>query len=408
MYWRDVLQQVFVEEAEGIYCVLSSPTATFTYLVTRGAVEYLGEGDMHERKYSANGQTITLTSENQFTPNSAPISLAIFPSDKFMESYSTRNPSLSAIGAIAIVIFTSLVFLLYDSVVRKAFHEKQAVLEAKREFIRFVSHEVRTPLNTVVMGLRLMQDEVEKLVTTVTNYDNNSNPTSYILDGSHHEPNPILPHGDTMKTLPLSATGSATTDSTADSTATPPMHHHHQPLVSARSQRHLRRFDCQEFMDLSRSVMESAESAVTVLNEVLNYDKIEMKQLNLEFAIIPIWETVEKCANEFALSFQSKHIDFVLNFAPLLDNMAVDVEAVPPPDSDMTKTNKAKDLPSQVLQQRVIGDVSKITQVIRNLLSNALKFTPTKGTGIWIRVVAWEEVCVLTPSIFVLAASFLD
>ena len=71
---------------------------------------------------------------------------------------------VTTIGAVMVIIFTSLAFLVYDALVRQEFHDAQAVLLAKRQFMRYVSHEVRTPLNTVVMGLQLLQQEVESLV----------------------------------------------------------------------------------------------------------------------------------------------------------------------------------------------------------------------------------------------------
>lgn len=62
-------------------------------------------------------------------------------------SYSTGNAKNATIAALAIIMLISILFLIYDYFVRKEFLERHQLLEAKRRFIRYVSHEVRTPLN---------------------------------------------------------------------------------------------------------------------------------------------------------------------------------------------------------------------------------------------------------------------
>jgi signal transduction histidine kinase len=68
----------------------------------------------------------------------------------------TMAPILFALGAAFIFIFVAALFLIYDLLVRREFNAKQQLLEAKRHFMRFVSHEVRTPLNAVCLGLSVL------------------------------------------------------------------------------------------------------------------------------------------------------------------------------------------------------------------------------------------------------------
>merc|ERR1712176_244663 len=62
--------------------------------------------------------------------------------------------------AILVMLLTSALFIAYDYYVRQEFNAKNQLLEAKRRFVRFVSHEVRTPLNTVCMGLTLLENDL--------------------------------------------------------------------------------------------------------------------------------------------------------------------------------------------------------------------------------------------------------
>ena len=107
---------------------------------------------------------------SQFQPISSPpyfrvhylrVLALVDPTDDFFQSYSTANPRNAAIASLAILFVVSILFILYDFYVRREFTERRQLLEAKRRFIRYVSHEVRTPLNAVIMGLNIFESELQ-------------------------------------------------------------------------------------------------------------------------------------------------------------------------------------------------------------------------------------------------------
>jgi signal transduction histidine kinase len=118
-----------------------------------------------------------------------------------------------------------------------------------------------------------------------------------------------------------------------------------------------------EILLLSEQLHSSADSAVDILNDLLNYDKIERGNLTLERTIIPIWALVERTVREFGLAASSKNIKLIVGFQ-------FDESTVIESTSDLTKEQK---------ELRVIGDTVRITQVVRNFVSNALKFTKEGG-----------------------------
>jgi signal transduction histidine kinase len=302
-------------------CVLATETHVYTYTVVNGEASVRGEGDLHDPHYTHYRKTTSLTTTAGlalFTNSSATYTLTLYPNEEHFQVYSTNNPFVATVGAVCIIVFTSLLFFLYDFFVRQEFNEKRSVLEAKRQFVRYVSHEVRTPLNCVCMGLRLMQEEI----------------------GAAFLPNNITPDRNGSE---------RTTATSRDSVAVE---------------------ICNSVLGLSQEILSNAESAVDILDDLLNYDKIEIGKLSLELSIVPIWDLIERTANEFMVPAKAKKINFVINFSPLVED-----------ESDLEKSTSlhAMQLPRNVRERRVIGDTVRITQALRNLLSNGLKFTPEGG-----------------------------
>jgi signal transduction histidine kinase len=124
-------------------------------------------------------------------------------------------------------------------------------------------------------------------------------------------------------------------------------------------------------LSLAIEILQNAQSSVDVLNDLLNYDKVERGSLNLELSHIPIWNLIENTTSEFKLPATKKEIDFETVFNGSL--CAEDAEEAAGGGSIDNR------LASEFRQLKSIGDNVRITQVIRNLVSNALKFTPVGG-----------------------------
>ena len=115
------------------------------------------------------------------------------------------------------------------------------------------------------------------------------------------------------------------------------------------------------WFELAGEVQTNAQSSVDVLNDLLNYDKIETGTLMLELTVVRIWSLIKNTVGEFKLPMASKNIKLNFSFSNMESG-----------DEEQGGSHKIKDL-------KVIGDTVRITQVIRNLISNAIKFTPEGG-----------------------------
>lgn len=102
-------------------------------------------------------------------------------------------------------------------------------------------------------------------------------------------------------------------------------------------------------------IFECSKAAVMVLNDLLNYDKIENKSLKMEISPLSIEETLKTTLKPILVQAKQNNIQIINNYN--FDD--------PESSLHMVKCRKMK----------VLGDSIKIGQVIRNIVSNAIKFS---------------------------------
>jgi CheY-like chemotaxis protein len=99
-----------------------------------------------------------------------------------------------------------------------------------------------------------------------------------------------------------------------------------------------------EQRDYAEAVRDSAEILLKLINDILEFSKLEAKKMALEQIPFDLRTTVEGVAELLSLRAREKGLDFEVRFAP--------------------------DAP-----RRVVGDPGRVRQVLINLAGNALKFT---------------------------------
>ena len=100
----------------------------------------------------------------------------------------------------------------------------------------------------------------------------------------------------------------------------------------------------------------SAKSLLGIINDILDFSKIEAGKLNIEKVDFNLYEVIDAVINFVELKAYEKHLELVVHY-----------------DTD---------IPS-----RFHGDSLRITQVLTNLLGNAVKFTDSGEIGIYIKKV---------------------
>ena len=285
MHWGKALTDLLPEGTTGVTVVFQNHCAEappFTYEISGPIPKYLGT-DIYNSSFAEMNRTLDMMDVWDFAISNStysgipinedlcPFTLTVYPAESSKEIF-LQNSDQTVYVVLVIVLsvavltigFTLLFFYLYDRLVRNEITSKINLLDAKRNFVRFVSHEVRTPLNTVSMGLTLVhQDLDERRKKLMKDKDDPKNQV-------------------TSKDLSRWAT-------------------------------------------LTKEVTGNAEVAVGVLNDLLNIDKIQMGAFKLEYEVLDIWKVIENTTMEFKMMAAKQKTDLKLDLSSLAEQKDIEM-----------------------------------------------------------------------------------
>jgi signal transduction histidine kinase len=298
--------------------------------------------------------------------------ITIYPTKTYYKSYITSYPRDVCICAVFLIAFTACIVLLYSKFVKNreirfveaaklAFSSaasRDAVLLAKKSYVRYISHEMRTPLNSIFMGLKLLEIELVKQ-------------------------SDMPGHVDCLDTL--------------------------------------------------KDVSKSCDLVLNILNDLLNYDKLEVGDMKLDKKSICLLPFMVDSVNSLVLQGKNKNVNLLFDLDELFalqpnrsrwrngrlegksaDSSRRSSETIGQPfwsdqpleprrltiTTDLTVPRMVRS-PSGLdylsVEDYIEADEQKLHQVISNLVSNAIKFTPS-GRNVTIKM-RWVGLnCCVIPS----------
>ena len=282
-------------------------------------------------------------------------SFTFYPTERGYKKYFTNTPIYGAIVTFAVTFMLGFCFLMYDLSLSRETHRQMALLESKRLFVRFISHEIRTPLNTTGIGLKILMTEISNMVDEVG-------------------------------------------------------------ITKALRQ------NLSSWLELVEEVNESSSTAVIVLDDLINYDKIESNTLIIDKKLIHAETFLYKSLKALHPHGPKTGINYIIEYGlshPSVDTRNIvnvrntcnaecdtnnigseNYSVVPLQDTGVLMTSFTDSGPLEVdggagesfrhphckLDRNLclLGDSFKISQVIRNIVSNAVKFS-SNGKNVTVR-----------------------
>jgi hypothetical protein len=121
-----------------IIVIIDSGSPQATYELDNGKIRFLGFGDHHDSSLSEYKRAYDLTPTS--TQGKFNYTVTFYPTRAYYEVYHTNNPVYVCLSAGLIILFTSLIFLIYDFFAKRESSEQTRILEAKQTYVRFISH----------------------------------------------------------------------------------------------------------------------------------------------------------------------------------------------------------------------------------------------------------------------------
>jgi signal transduction histidine kinase len=131
-----------------------------------------------------------------------------------------------------------------------------------------------------------------------------------------------------------------------------------------------------ERLDTLRDIGVSCEIALSTLNELLNFDKIENQQLKLDVTLMPSLDFLTKCLKPMRTMAKDKGVGFI-----------VDLGAAEADDAnEKRKDNPLREFEFPLHTEDMIEiDKHKMTMAIRTLVSNAIRQT-SRNSAVSVRI----------------------
>lgn len=194
-YFRNIIND---PAAELIAVVKSTDGDAATYKINGMEAVFLGEGDMHDTKYndlevSAEFAKLDIDKSIEL-PDELKVptlTMSIYATDSLRETFNTNDAYYYTAGVIAIFVFTSAVFILFDYTVRR---QQAKVMERVIRQDKIVSNLFPQQIRDRLYGLDDDSDECNSSQKKAAKKDATNSGFPVVLDPSDFENPEMFEH----------------------------------------------------------------------------------------------------------------------------------------------------------------------------------------------------------------------
>jgi hypothetical protein len=155
------------DQQKVVFHLQSSSGETVSYKVSGQVANYMGPGKLLENKYVNDyKKTGYINADVGTAMDSERYFLTVFPHEDMINEYFSSEPLTNALLVGCAVLIATFIIFYVEFFITSQVYEAKITSSLRRMFLRYVSHELRSPLNAVYMGISelLGRDEFHELL----------------------------------------------------------------------------------------------------------------------------------------------------------------------------------------------------------------------------------------------------
>jgi signal transduction histidine kinase len=251
------------------------------------------------------------------------------------------------VSTVCFTLFITVIPGRVGTFAAKLEHQK---LQTRLNLIRYVSHEMRSPLNTAFLGLEFVTGELSRMHMENLAAAQMHNRSMYKAVSQADLEMGQMPRHAVSKDHLHGASATSPADYSEISNVVPYSGDSERSTVNGGQPT---RTAISDVLDIVKQINASCNIALYTLNDLLTFDKLDEKKLEVELQPVNPWHFALDTAKPFKINAKESQVDFTISC-----------------EQYETKWYRSHQLRA---------DEFKLSQVLRNLISNAVKFTPKKG-----------------------------
>jgi hypothetical protein len=187
--WKQLLEETMppAKFAEHISLVLTSfdnineDHIVHTYEVDHD-LKYRGGGDHSEPNLQKYRKTADVNTNRGMAPTSTMYRLSVVPKWRLYNQYVNSEPLLTSVFCSTVVLVLVGVLVFYDTFINTKAHNDSVAQEMRKVYVRWVSHEMRSPLNGAYLAIADLEVELKASLDNTLPFVQHSTPTQHSAD----------------------------------------------------------------------------------------------------------------------------------------------------------------------------------------------------------------------------------